>query len=325
MADSLVSLSVDETKRERKFRVEVSGRGFGNRLSTVYHSMLDLPWWKLLLLLATAWIFVHVVFAALFFAGGPETISGMDTNSTKSVFFMNCFFFSIQAGATIGFGAWSPMAFYSNVLVSVESFLQLLWTAVITGIVFMKLSRPSLVARQIRFSKVAVVDAERTKITLRIVNLRHAIKPKITLFLFKKEMGPVGPRYRLKKIPCSLQRSSSNFVGCSCSFRHLSLPFTVEHIFNDYTRLVFNSEEAFQLVDAKLIVLVKGIDQRCASTYQANFSYSVDDIHWDAQFADMVDVTSTGKVVVDYSNLDVYGRVERRPRRSYLAANPQLL
>jgi hypothetical protein len=79
-------------------------------------------------------------------------------NETPLVRFFDCFFFSIQTGQTIGYGFMSPVTLYSNAVVSVEAYLSLLMHAAITGFAFAKISRPSRMKRQIRFSAHAVVN-----------------------------------------------------------------------------------------------------------------------------------------------------------------------
>lgn len=131
------------------------------------------------------WVWIHVLFACLFFIGGPDGISEMG-DEYNFQFFVNCVYFSIQAGATIGlniqtstilfshspgFGRWSPVSNFANIIVSTETIFQLIWTTVLTGFnskhgkcssfvgfVFHKISRPSLIARQIMFSSAAVVN-----------------------------------------------------------------------------------------------------------------------------------------------------------------------
>jgi len=56
--------------------------------------------------------------------------------------------------------------------------------------------------------------------------------------------------------------------------------------------------------DYEIIGILDGIDERTSSNLQARFSYTCNDIIWDAQFVDMVFVNpSTNKYVVDHTKL----------------------
>lgn len=54
-------------------------------------------------------------------------------DNTALIQFVDCFFFSVQTGETIGFGMWSPVSTYVNAVVVFESFTSLLMSAIITG------------------------------------------------------------------------------------------------------------------------------------------------------------------------------------------------
>jgi hypothetical protein len=69
--------------------------------------------------------------------------------------FRNAFFFSVQTMETIGYGAMFPGSTGANVMVVVESIVSLLLTAMSTGLVVAKVSRPTA---RVVFTRHAVIS-----------------------------------------------------------------------------------------------------------------------------------------------------------------------
>lgn len=63
--------------------------------------MLDLTWYKIFIGIFALFLLHHLLFAVLYFCGGPASYTEFGTRWDFQ-FFLNCFFFSIQAGQTIG-------------------------------------------------------------------------------------------------------------------------------------------------------------------------------------------------------------------------------
>eukprot|EP01104_Vermistella_antarctica_P001261 TRINITY_DN11316_c0_g1_i1.p1 TRINITY_DN11316_c0_g1~~TRINITY_DN11316_c0_g1_i1.p1 ORF type:complete len:424 (+),score=70.09 TRINITY_DN11316_c0_g1_i1:288-1559(+) len=125
-----------------------------------YGSLMEVRWWKLLAGFTVYYFFWHVIFAAIFMFDADGITNA--TNNVSVGRFMDCFFFSVQTAETIGFGLMSPTSRFSNTIVVFESYLNLVTTAVVTGFVFAKISRPSRMRRHTLFSKVAVVNRSAT-------------------------------------------------------------------------------------------------------------------------------------------------------------------
>ncbi len=69
---------------------------------------------------------------------------------------------SVQTLATIGYGHLYPISLGSQVIVTVESFVGMLITAVFTGMLFAKFSKTTA---KVKFSKVAVITTRNGKLT----------------------------------------------------------------------------------------------------------------------------------------------------------------
>jgi inward rectifier potassium channel len=86
--------------------------------------------------------------------------------------FYDAFFFSVEVLSTVGLGHAYPDTLYGHCVVTFEVMVGLFGLAVVTGLIFVRFSRPTA---RMRFSNVAVVapfDGLPT-LMIRLVNLRH--------------------------------------------------------------------------------------------------------------------------------------------------------
>src|SRR5438552_3930604 len=102
-----------------------------------YHWVLSLRWPQFALFLVVSYLLLNALFAALYAVGGP-CIGAMTPGS-----FPEAFFFSIETLATVGYGHMYPATLYGHVVATVEIFLGMVWFAVITGLIFVRFSRPT--------------------------------------------------------------------------------------------------------------------------------------------------------------------------------------
>jgi len=75
---------------------------------------------------------------------------------------------------------------YSQAIVIIETLMSFLFTAVLTAMVVMKISRPSRLTRRILFSRVAVVDFQALHYQNQIVDLQELSRPIPEQFVFGK-------------------------------------------------------------------------------------------------------------------------------------------
>ncbi|KAH3762278.1 K+ channel protein [Pelomyxa schiedti] len=141
-------------------RVGVASRGFKSAFSDLYHVLLDFTWWKLLVGVSVLYLGMNLLFALLFYWDTQGIVNMVNHSGVAG--YRDCFFFSVQTWETIGFGLWSPLSPYVNAVATVEAYFSTLFTAVLTGCVFAKISRPSRIAREFVFSDVAVVSFKQT-------------------------------------------------------------------------------------------------------------------------------------------------------------------
>ena len=130
-----------------------------------YQDILRAPWWAFFLGLAVIFFIVNLIFAA-FYMQDPGGISDLRPGD-----FWEAFFFSALSFTTAGTGAMAPIDTYSNIVVTVEGFFGVMNIAVATGVLFVRISRPT---SRMMFSKVATVTMFEGQPTLmfRVANQR---------------------------------------------------------------------------------------------------------------------------------------------------------
>ena len=131
-----------------------------------YHWILSLNWSRFVALIATVYVAINLFFAFLYSIGG-NCIAGMMPGS-----FPQAFFFSVQTLATVGYGHMYPQNAYGHILTTIEIISGMFWLAVMTGLIFVRFSRPSA---RITFSKTLVITPfnGRPALMARVANMRH--------------------------------------------------------------------------------------------------------------------------------------------------------
>ena len=117
-----------------------------------YHTLLSLPVPRLLALMAAGYFATNLLFASLYWLAGPDALSGAAPSPLAR--FEDCFFFSVQTLATIGYGKLTPNTRVANFLVAIEALVGLLGFAVLSALLFARFARPTA---KISFSRNALV------------------------------------------------------------------------------------------------------------------------------------------------------------------------
>ena len=149
------SYSTRLIQRESGSHPNIIVRGHIHSYLYLYHSIIDTPWIKLFFYGFLLFFSFNLFFGTIF-----HLINGVawNTSSEQVVTWNDAVMFALQTMVTIGFGALIPSNTSGNWLVFIMSYLSgIFWTA-FTGIVFAKLSRPSRLKRQFKFSDVAVIN-----------------------------------------------------------------------------------------------------------------------------------------------------------------------
>ena len=254
--------------------------------SDAYHTILTLSWPRFFALIFGIYLLVNVLFATAFYMV-PGTIINARTGS-----FVDAFFFSIETLATVGYGVMSPATVYGHVVASTEILLGMLVTAMLTGLLFARFSRPTA---RVLFSDVAVVttfDGDRT-LMIRAGNERNnlILEASARITLIRKERIKEGETfYRVYDLKLNRDRNSA-----------FAMSWTIMHKIDESSPLFGKSPGDLVMEEAMLHVAISGQDETLNDTVHARQTYEPENIIFDNHFADILFERETGKWSVDFT------------------------
>ena len=252
----------------------------------VYHRLLTLSWPRFFLVVAAWYIAVNVTFALLYQLE-PGSIGG----GREPDRFEDAFFFSVQTIATIGYGVLNPATRYANIVMTVETVTGLIVFAVVTGLVFARLSRPTA---RILFSDVAVVTRHNGVPTLmfRCANqrLNQILEAHVSVSVLRDEVSAEGRRLRRFHDLPLIRNNTPVFA----------LSWTVMSPLDETSPLHGLTHQDMLDEGLEIIIVLGGVDETFVQPIQSRHSYLASEILWDHSFADVLIELEDGRPAIDY-------------------------
>lgn len=254
------------------------------RWTDFYHGVLTAPWWAFLGLLFAFFVSINFVFALLYLAD-PHALAGSRHGN-----FWDVFLFSFETIASINYTGFVPQTTYANIIVSIEGFFAILTTALFTGVIFARFSRPF--ARFV-FSQVAIITMFDGCPTLmfRTANQRgnSILDAEIKLSVARQQVSREGiAMRRFEDIRPARQRSSL-----------FALSWTIMHRIDRSSPLYGLTAETMAEQQIEIIAMLSGVDETLADRVYARHAYGAQDIVWGGRFVDVISLTPHGRRVVD--------------------------
>ena len=254
-----------------------------------YHLILTLSWPGFAGLVFGIYLLINLVFAALYMLNA-HAVAEMRPGS-----FFDAFFFSVETLATVGYGHMYPESFYGHLIAMLEIMVGMFGLAVITGLIFVRFSRPTA---RIHFSKVAVIapfDGV-PNLMIRVANLRHQamVEPEFRMILLRNTITAEGDEVR-------------RFRSLKLEFDHLiAFPavLTVRHRIDETSPLFGMTPEDFQQQDIRIIASIVGVDTVIVAPVQSFGDYNYEQIEWNRRFVEIYDQNEEGEWTVDYARID---------------------
>lgn len=266
-------------------KVNIGGRQWRD----VYQWLLALRWPQFGGLVAAFYIALNLLFATLY-AVDRNSIAG----TTGGEWFYDCFFFSVQTLATVGYGHMYPQTLYGHVVSMIEIMSGVFLLAVITGLIFVRFSRP--VARIAFSSSIAIGPLNgHPTLMVRVGNQhQHSIVDTEFRIMFMRDEPLIeGGDYRY-------------FYTLKLHFDKLILfpaALTLRHVIDKNSPLYGATSESLETTRALFAVSVSGIDPVIAAPVQAQHDYSWRDVRFGERFVDIYSQSGHGQLTVDYARL----------------------
>lgn len=253
-------------------------------LSDFYHTLMRAGWPATFGVILGAFVGINLVYALVYMALGSG-IEGVRPGN-----FEDCFYFSVQTLATIGYGKMVPVSRAAHLVVALEAFTGILETALTTGMLFAKFSRPTA---RVLFSKNVLVAPHEGKPTLmfRLANERgnRIVQASVRVSLLKQVTTAEGMTMR-RLLDLKLERADSAMF---------MITWTVFHTIDESSPLYGITPENVSKDNIGVVVTLIGLDETLGQTVHARHSWTREDFRFGYRFVDVLVEAENGERVLD--------------------------
>lgn len=254
----------------------------------LYHSLLTMSWRRFYLTMAVSYLLINALFATMFMSLGHGALVGLPVGTWLDQWWES-FFFSIHTYSTVGYGDITPGSMAAQWLATVDTFIGLLSSALTTGILFARFSRPTT---KILYSDHAVIAPYRgiTALEFRIANLRRSQLIEVQVQMMMVTIRTINGKRSRHYNGLPLERNKVAFFP---------LTWTVVHPITAESPLYEMTEREMSDLEIEFIILITGIDDTFSQTVHSRDSYSYEEVLWGARFADPYVSGDDGVIRVD--------------------------
>ncbi len=250
-----------------------------------YHIALTLGWPHFFLTLLAVDLSLNLVFALLYWLS-PGAVLNAHPGS-----FADCFFFSNETLATVGYGVMAPGSTYGHVVSTVEILCGMIFTAISTGLIFVRFSKPRA---KILFAEDAVIarDDARATLMIRLGNGRLSLLADATarLSVLIIEQLPDGRLFRhFHDLPLRRHRMPI-----------FALTWTLMHEIDEASPLIGYDADRLAASSLRIILLIEARDHALGTQVHAMKDYDAPRIRYGMRYQEAVTVDAEG-----HSNADL--------------------
>ena len=257
----------------------------------IYRWLLGLNWPQFAGFVGAVYLALNFLFAVLY-SIDPNSVAGR----TSTSWFLDCFFFSVQTLATVGYGHMYPQTLFGHIVSTFEIMTGIFLIAVMTGLIFVRFSRP--IARVV-FSNSMVIGPLNGKPTLmvRVGNENHhsMVEAKFRIMYTRDQQLAEGGDFRY-------------FHDLKLHFDQLTIfpaALTLRHEIDENSPLHGATIESLEAERALFFVSVVGIDPVIAAEVQTQRDYTWREVLFGHRFVEIYR-EAEGKrrrLTVDYGRL----------------------
>ena len=253
-----------------------------------YYFAISLGWRQFGLLFLGCELAINAIFAMLYCLQ-PGSIANQGHSRL-----LGAFFFSLETLATVGYGEMYPATLYAHVVSAVEILVGLLFTAIMTGLLFVRFSKPRA---KVRYASRVVITPYNgvSTLMLRIGNARNTLLHDVSVSLH------------------ALARTTS-----SEGFQHVAvvdLPlmrpripvfailYTIMHPIDEASPLYGLTAEAPEIADLRFFLTLKARDPSMGQEVSDVHSFDGSSLAFGMRYVDAVKRVGERHVIADYALL----------------------
>jgi inward rectifier potassium channel len=235
-----------------------------------YHAVMSLTWPQFFAGAIVVYLVANLIFATAYFLGHDAV------NNAHS--FADCFFFSVETLATVGYGNYSPATTYGHAVATAEIITGMLSMAVITSLVFARFSKPTA---RLMFSRNVVIDTYdgMPTLMLRVANQRRSyiLEATASLVLVRDEESKEGQTLR-RFYDLKLERPRSPLFALS---------WLIMHRIDENSPLHNVTAQEMEKGDMRLAITLAGVDETFAAAVTARHTYAHEHVLFNRRFVDI--------------------------------------
>jgi len=289
---------MDTVRRLFSAKLRLGGYEVGKRgvarfdFGDPYHLAVSLSWPRMLLLLVVVHTAVNFGFALLYL-GRPGAIANARPGSIA-----DAYFFSLETSSTVGYGEMYPASIYGHVVCAAEIVVGLAFTALVTGLLFVRFSRPK--ARFCYAGQAVVAShAGRPTLMIRIANGRRGLLADATATLTLMRTSREGGTVLRQMLELRLTRTRLPVFP---------LTWTLMHEIDAASPLHGYDAAGLLADDVRLFLAVEARDVTLAATVLDVRDYGPGEILFGMRYAEAICLDARGHPVADLTRV---GLIER--------------
>jgi inward rectifier potassium channel len=263
--------------------------------SNVYQFLLQIPFALFFLLGLGGFIVLSGLFGLVYYMIGPSSLSGVADHQPLHSF-LDCFYFSTQTFTTVGYGAIAPQNALASSIAAFEAFCGLLFFAITTGLLYSRFSKPKA---KFIYSKQAIITPFETgqALMFRFANMR------------KNTLMEMSARVILVMRPETKDQTIRSYFNLDLHLDKvvfLPLSWTLVHPITQESPLYGLTQQELIQRGAEILILISGFDDTFNQTIHSRFSYTADEIVWNAKFVRAFQSDEQGNVIMDMDDIHLH-------------------
>ena len=253
-----------------------------------YYFAVSLSWTQFFLVFVAAELAINLLFATLYFLQTGSVGNLADKG------FLGDFFFSLETLATVGYGELYPATIYGHVVASLEILTGLIFTAIMTGLLFVRFSKPKA---KVLYATNAVVTPHngRPTLMLRIGNARNNLlhDAQLSLHALCRNTSDEGIRHAIViEVPLLRPRIPV-----------FAILYTIMHVIDETSPLHGLAEDSPETAELRFFLTLVARDPATGQQVSDLHIFEGTTLRFGMRYVDAVKTVGERKVVADYALL----------------------